>query len=756
MDSKNKVKEIKPHKGGQERFVTSNCDVVFFGGVLGSGKLLDINELVLTPKGWVRNGDLQIGQYVSTPFGKPAKITEIYDHKDKDIYELETIDGRKSMCGIEHLWTFYTQKKGLSFLDGIRTETTKDIICRLRKKQSCYLPIHDYKCIVDDSEIDDFKLFISTCVSQNKLKVKSRYTYSTSNKYVLDKIIQYARRLSYSPTYKFDGIEYKIHIYKYNRIRIKSIKKKYKNDARCILIDDDLHLYITNDFIVTHNTAGAILKCAYHLNNKDFRAMYLRKTLKEAKQGGGMVDQFKRLYGNMLTYKMSDSPRLTAKSGAFIDITQVYDERPDQLMENIKGGEYALIYLDELTGFQFTTLTYLLSRNRSVSGCKAQLIATTNPKKNHWLRTFLDWYIDPEGIGQILPERDGVVRYFYIKGKTVDNIVWGNSKEEVYEQCKTQIDRLVEQFRGVATYKDFIKSFVFYQGNMSENTEILANNKGYVGSVATMGEAGQNIYLLGGWNVDEDIDEEQKEIPYNVALRMFDNDPQTNSDIWITADLAAEGTDNFIAIVWNGLHIIDIVILPKTTPRQNAVSLITIANKYKIPYNRILFDAINGSYIRDYIPDARMFKSSWGKNKGGLYHTTYNNIKSECAYRFVVAVNNNMISIDSDLAQRKYVHAKLGNYITIKTEFIQECGVIFFEEDNYGHRKIGNKKEMNRMLGKNRSMDLIDPMIMRFYPLLKVPIGEELTLNFKSKDNRVTANPFDESGESDLDTILTF
>jgi hypothetical protein len=36
------------------------------------------------------------------------------------------------------------------------------------------------------------------------------------------------------------------------------------------------------------------------------------------------------------------------------------------------------------------------------------------------------------------------------------------------------------------------------------------------------------------------------------------------------------------------------------------------------------------------------------------------------------------------------------------------------------------KKEMNAKLGQGRSMDLIDPIAMRFLPLLNYPYGREL------------------------------
>ena len=43
-----------------------------------------------------------------------------------------------------------------------------------------------------------------------------------------------------------------------------------------------------------------------------------------------------------------------------------------------------------------------------------------------------------------------------------------------------------------------------------------------------------------------------------------------------------------------------------------------------------------------------------------------------------------------------------------------------------GKKALISKKEMNAKLGKSRSMDLLDPCAMRFYPCLEYPYGEEL------------------------------
>lgn len=69
-----------------------------------SGKELRISEPVLTPNGWVKIGELDIGSSVCTPEGTIAQVTGIFDQGLKDIYRIHFDDRTYVDCGYEHLW----------------------------------------------------------------------------------------------------------------------------------------------------------------------------------------------------------------------------------------------------------------------------------------------------------------------------------------------------------------------------------------------------------------------------------------------------------------------------------------------------------------------------------------------------------------------------------------------------------------------------------------------------------------------------
>jgi hypothetical protein len=510
-------------------------------------------------------------------------------------------------------------------------------------------------------------------------------------------------------------------------VSIVSYRMVEDTEMRCLNVNDEDHLYLTDNFVITCNcgkTFAAVLSVAEASSDPNFRGVFLRNNLNDLKSGGGILDTFRDVYGDGVSIVESGDPSATFTSGAKCDITHVADQNRDKVMQRFKGRQYDYIYFDEGTGFTWETFTTIYSRNRGRAKWTGKVRMTTNPERDHWLRVFLDWYIGVDGF--IREDREGVVRYFYMAGATVKDVVWGDTKEIVYKQCKADIDRKLAKINGktgTATYQDMIKSFTFYLGRMSENKASLGNNSGYVGSVAISGGANSEQLLEGNWNVSSK-DMIETAIPNDMARQVFLNDPATNGDRWITCDLADVGTDNFTAIAWDGFHIYDMLVVGKTTPRQNAELLLNFAKKHDIGPSHIVYDGTRGLYISDYIPDAIPFVSA--KKSEGMYYLEARNLKDECFMRLAEAIKRGEFSIADEVANRKYEHQRLKETISIQNEFLEECAVVYFVDAGSGKKRMPSKKEMNAKLGKDRSMDIPDPCAMRMYPYLEYVYGEEL------------------------------
>lgn len=471
-------------------------------------------------------------------------------------------------------------------------------------------------------------------------------------------------------------------------------------------------------------TAGAVLMCGEPSLDPKFRAVFLRNNLGDLKSGGGILDEFRSMYRGGVEVVESGDPRVVFPSGARIDVTHIADQSREKVRQRFKGRQYDLIYFDEMTGFSWECFTEVCTRNRGTAKWTGKIRGTTNPERDHWLRVFLDWYIGVDGF--IREDREGVVRYFYMAGATVKDVVWGDSKLEVYRQCKADIDRKLARINGKngkATWESMIKSFTFYLGRMSENISSIGNNSDYVGTVAMSGGANAEQLLEGNWNVSSK-DSIETAIPNDMARQVFMNDPATNGDKWITCDLADVGTDNFTAIAWDGFHIYDMLVVGKTTPRQNAELLLNFAKKHDIGPSHIVYDGTRGLYINDYIPEAIPFISA--KKPEGMYYLEARSLKEECYMRLAEAIKRGEFSIADEVANSKYEHQKVKEYITIQNEFLEECAVVYFIDAGSGKKRMPSKKEMNAKLGKERSMDVLDPCAMRMYPCLEYAYGDEL------------------------------
>lgn len=471
---------------------------------------------------------------------------------------------------------------------------------------------------------------------------------------------------------------------------------------------------------------GEVLSVAEESLDPNWRGLFLRNNLDDLKAGGGLLDTFKEVYGDYIQIRTADMPRVMFPTGAFVDVTHAADQSIEALLRRFKGRQYDTIVFDELTGFTWDAFKTILSRNRGKSKYSGHCRASTNPERECWIRDLIDWYIDPEGY--IMPERDGVIRYLYMMGPDVKDVVWGNTKEEVYLQCKADIDKKLDKIYGFMQGRDkwpsMIKSFTYYLGKMSENKEMLEANPDYVGSIALSGGAEADKLLLGNWNVSSK-DEEGKLVSFDEANSVFLNDPQRNNDRWITVDLADTGTNNFVQMAWDGLDIIDIDILTHSNAAINAERVQLFAARNNVANSHIIYDAIRtGLYLNAFIPEAIPYESN--HSPLGINALQYMRLKDCCYGKLIFLIKNGLLSCTDDVSKRTFVHQKMKNRITVQEEFVREARIVRFVDAQNGKKRLMTKKEMNKQLGSGQSMDIMDCCSIRMYPLLKYNDGFEL------------------------------
>ena len=93
--------------GPQAEALAHRAFEILMGGARGGAKLSPLDSLVLTPKGFVKMGDIRPGSIVTDPTtGGHSVVLTIHPQGKKDIYRVTFDDGASLEVGLEHLWSY--------------------------------------------------------------------------------------------------------------------------------------------------------------------------------------------------------------------------------------------------------------------------------------------------------------------------------------------------------------------------------------------------------------------------------------------------------------------------------------------------------------------------------------------------------------------------------------------------------------------------------------------------------------------------
>lgn len=224
-------------------------------------------------------------------------------------------------------------------------------------------------------------------------------------------------------------------------------------------------------------TYALLLNPLYHIDNPKFGAVTFRRTTKQVRSEGGLWDTAEELY-SAIGAKLNQQD-LSAKFPGGATHTFAHMEH-EKNRTDWQGAQIPLIQWDELTHFTWKQFSYMLSRNRSVSGVPGRIRATLNPDPDHWARRFIDWWIGEDGLA--IEERSGVVRYFILNA---DDVIWGDTREE-----------LLEKYPG-----SLPKSFTFIRSSLEDNKILMEADPGYLANLQALPRVERAQLLKGDWNI---------------------------------------------------------------------------------------------------------------------------------------------------------------------------------------------------------------------------------------------------------------
>lgn len=396
-----------------------------------------------------------------------------------------------------------------------------------------------------------------------------------------------------------------------------------------------------------------LLEALKDVQNPDFHAAVFRGNKREMEK---LIRDSRKIFSQYGTYNRAQND-MTWNFDAGGTLGFFYHDGSDEdFKERFQGQEYDYIAIDEITHISYKKFKYLFTCNRGASEIRKRMWGTCNPDPRSWVRQFIDWWVDENGY--INPERDGKIRYCYMKGDRVSQIIWGDTREEVYERAKEDIkDALNEGYsKWDLDILDSIVSVAFVRADLSQNPMLLLKDKNYLKKLMQQDKGQVLRDLKANWNASEAGDDM---VSYDDLEAIFNNSYQYGDGIRrCTADIALEGGDNLVLYLWIGWHVADFCCL--NLDSKTAVAVIRRKLKeWGVAEENFCYDLQGiGQFIKGFFPLALPFNNQAApiaeddEDEDGVKYL-YKDLKSQCAYIVYRKMKESNISFENTLLDRR-------------------------------------------------------------------------------------------------------
>ena len=352
-----------------------------------------------------------------------------------------------------------------------------------------------------------------------------------------------------------------------------------------------------------------LLSLAKGIGLQNYTGRFISVRLQDSKKGTSILRDAMTVLGNFASCEVSTSDyptfywRKWNNSVQFIhsnynaEIPKEWEEFQDYAKKN----QASLIAIDEATEMKsFKMFAYWMSRNRDDSGRTPQMICSFNFVHEHWTTAMLkdagyigsDWYV--------IPEMNGVTKYFYNAGDSPAEMIWGNTPEEV--NAVAHLDERItakERAAGV-TYRELIKSFTMFTGETADNLKLLAATQGQnIGNLHNTGATQRAILKFG---YAGPIDSEELTVSRQMIHNLWENPQNDDENMYATLDVSGGGedSDDCPMVIWRGLTIVALKFF-RGNPKELVTWIDQTLTEYKVPVRNFAFDATGlGYYLKGY------------------------------------------------------------------------------------------------------------------------------------------------------------
>lgn len=190
---------------------------------------------------------------------------------------------------------------------------------------------------------------------------------------------------------------------------------------------------------------------------------------------------------------------------------------------------------------------------------------------------------------------------------------------------------------------------------------------------------------------------------YDAICDMFTNTHVNGGLKSISADLAMQGRDRFVAGSWDGMKCKVAIDKAKADGKSIEKDLTELKNRTATPNSRIVADSDGlGAYLESYMNNIITFHGGSKPNN----NVDYYNLKSECGFKLAEMIQERKIFVECTDQQRETIKVEIG--ICLKRENL---------DNDEGKKRLITKDKMKKNLG--HSPDYLDMLLMGMYFLIK-------------------------------------
>ena len=487
------------------------------------------------------------------------------------------------------------------------------------------------------------------------------------------------------------------------------------------------------DVVIGGGAAGAgksfalLMESLRHSGNARFKAVIFRRTIPQIKNEGGLWDTSKELFlglrdsSGRSAKPTEQPPKWRFPSGATLLFSHLEHENSKLAWD---GAQVAMLGFDELIHFTSSQFFYLIGRNRSASGVKPYIRATTNPQTSGWVKRLISWWIYPDDYelfelrGMPIPDRAGLLRYFFRHNEVM---YWGDSVQDVLDSLPDDILAICKPA--------FVKSLTFIPGTLDDNKALTDTDPGYEGNLFAQDKKHGRRLRVGCWF---DVEGENELYRYEDLQDMFTNTFVLGGEKYMTADIAMEGSDSFRVGIWDGLRLERMYSWAKSDGKMIWETMERLSHEHRVPGKNIVFDT-NGvvNFLKGFFKSSFDFRSQALPleeldDRGNSVKVNYKDLRTQCAFWLSKSIGRQELyiscgtDIERDLIIEEFeIHKKLG-------------------ENSSGRLIITSKPEIKAAI--RRSPDYFDMIMMRMVFLIKPRLRSYLLEPLAHKPENIPEN----------------